>query len=174
MYNMTMQASRESSSDMLMMSSEKGRSQTVSREIPEEVIITETQEDGAILFICRFCDRGFKRRAFLKNHILSRHDKQGLKRSCEEETEAKKKRKGEEEREESDLDENVNNDELVEHDLNMTNDEFVVGFMAEGKGIPTDDNFDETSIAVHSTVIEDDLEDEFPPNQEHYQKQRYN
>ena len=104
-----------------------------------------------------------------------------MKRRGEEDTDSKKKRKEEEGSDDSDLDENVKIAEISDSELDMTNDEFVEGFIAEGKGIDAEENKNETSLGdessgprvVHSTGIEDDLEEDMPPNQEHYHKLRY-
>ena len=58
--------------------------------------------------------------------------------------------------------------------MNFSNDGFVFQYNADGKGIASDTNFDESIITskevAHSTIIE---EDEYPPNQELFHKKKF-
>ena len=103
----------------------------MTRNIPDEVFIKEVSEDGVVMFTCIQCDFKCRENETMMNHVRREYQSKGLKRR-------------------GDTEENENKKCKDDEDGNLDNSEFVNSFIAAGRGISSDEDFDD-SINVGET-----------------------
>ena len=132
--------------------------------VPEEGFDRVTKDDGSKVFVCKSCGKEYKGENTVKSHIGKFHG--GIKRGPTSDNSGISKKKAKEEENES--------------SLNTTQD-LVAARIREGKAIynPLDESIqevieddieddmeDEENDALHSTALDESIDEMYPPNQQ--------